>query len=76
MAQTHKTVKIPIKVNLGISGPFIEEGAFVDLVNYAGGQLAVALFRGDFRSELNSMLQMAYYRGRADYHKQLLNESK
>lgn len=69
-------VTIPVKPYLNMSGRFVDELDFTEFLEAAGGRLGIALFKGDFRNELCTMLQIAQVRGRKAYHEQLVEEAK
>jgi hypothetical protein len=59
--------KSKIKPNRVVGGYLADSPFFKmthqEFVEYAGGQLSVALFKGEFKSELYTLIAMAHSRG-------------
>lgn len=70
MAKT-KTITIPVDPGLPYSGTLMDMDD-KQFQEWAGGHLAVALFKGKFESELNSVIDLARVRGMRFYHERLL----
>lgn len=73
---TPKTRKVEIfeECFLPISGELVEDPYFQKFADIAGGELATAIFKGEFQSKLYLYLNIAQVRGKLAYHRDLLKK--